>query len=59
VRADTYSLLNEKDKAFEILQKLYEEKSPFLSDLKSNRNFDNLRNDPRYKEMVKRIGFPE
>jgi len=59
VRADTYSLLNEKDKAFEILEKLYEEKSPFLSDLKSNRNFDNLRNDPRYKEMVKRIGFPE
>jgi hypothetical protein len=54
-----YSIQNEKDKAFEILEKLYKEKSPSLSALGSGPNWDNLRDDPRYKDLIKRIGLPE
>lgn len=53
-----YSGLDEKDQAFEHLQKVYEEGSGFLPYLKVNRFWDNLRSDPRFTELLKKVGLP-
>jgi serine/threonine protein kinase/tetratricopeptide (TPR) repeat protein len=58
VFADLYSLLDEKDEAFTWLEKAYRERSSKLTDLKLDPDFDNLRSDPRFTELVNRIGLP-
>ena len=54
-----YALLGDKDKAFESLDKLYREKSAFVVYSKAFPSFDNLRGDPRYKDLLKKVGLPE
>jgi eukaryotic-like serine/threonine-protein kinase len=56
--AATFALLGEKDHAFSLLEKAYAEKSGFLSIIKSAPLFDSLRSDPRYADLVKRMGLP-
>ena len=56
--ASLYSRLNQKDEAFRWLEKAYEERSPMLVFLKVNDDWKNLRSDPRFAELVKRIGLP-
>jgi len=58
-RALIYAMLDEKDKAFVVLEQLSQNKHNWVMRLTTDPSFDNLRDDPRYKEMVKRIGFPE
>jgi TolB-like protein/Flp pilus assembly protein TadD len=53
-----YAGLNDKDKAFAWLNKAYETHSG-LSVIKVETTFDNLRSDPRFKEMLKRLNLPE
>lgn len=53
-----YSLLNRKNEAFEWLEKAYQERSSWLVFLKTDPQFDNLRSDPRWAAMVKKIGLP-
>lgn len=54
-----HAALNEKDKAFAQLEKLYDARSgATLLTLKSDPNFDNLRSDPRFDDLVRRIGIP-
>jgi serine/threonine protein kinase len=53
-----YAGLNDKDHAFEWLNKGYEEHSG-LALIKVETTFDNLRGDPRFKEMLKRMNLPE
>jgi len=56
--ATLYAGLGEKDKAFEFLEKSYSEKSLFLpSSLKSDLLLDTLRPDPRFQNLVRRIGL--
>jgi serine/threonine protein kinase/tetratricopeptide (TPR) repeat protein len=55
--ADLYALLDEKDQAFEWLDKAYEERSPLLVLLRNHPNFDNLRSDPRFNALLKKIGL--
>jgi TolB-like protein/Tfp pilus assembly protein PilF len=57
--AGTYAFLGEKDRAFTWLEKAYGEKSGFLSYIKSHPNFDSLRSDPRYADLLKRMGLPQ
>ncbi|MEZ5427630.1 MAG: protein kinase [Pyrinomonadaceae bacterium] len=57
--AMTYALLGEKDKAFELLEKAVQKKDPLIFNIQTSFNFENLRGDPRYKELLIRIGFPE
>jgi hypothetical protein len=57
--AEIYVLLGNKDKAFYWLQKAYEERDCFLLELAVSPMFDSLRSDPRYKALVKKIGFPQ
>jgi hypothetical protein len=56
VFADLYSLLGQK--AFEWLEKAFQEHSSKLIDLKVDSDFDNIRSDPRFDALVKRIGLP-
>jgi TolB-like protein/Tfp pilus assembly protein PilF len=54
-----YAGLNDKDKAFEWLNQAYGERSFFIALLKVETVLDNLRPDPRFKEMLKRLNLPE
>jgi len=57
--ARNYARLGDKNSAFLWLEKAYQEHSPRLVDLKSDFAFDGLHSDPRYADLVRRIGFPQ
>ncbi len=52
-----YAGLDDKDKAFAWLDKAYEEHSFTLSNLKVEPRFDPLRSDPRFADLLRRIGL--
>jgi tetratricopeptide (TPR) repeat protein len=56
--ASTYAKLGETDKAFLWLDKTYDEQLP-MSFLMVDPDLDTLRSDPRYTDLVHRIGFPQ
>jgi serine/threonine protein kinase len=56
--AELYADLGDKDHAFEWLNTAYREHIP-LNDLRTDFPFDSLRSDPRYAELVRKIGFPQ
>jgi len=53
-----YVGLDDKDRAFEWLEKAYQRHSPALVALKTFRGLDPLSSDPRFAALVRRIGFP-
>jgi len=56
--ATLYAGLGEKDGAFEFLEKAYREKCLDLSwQLKADMRMDSLRSDPRFKDLLRRIGL--
>lgn len=57
--AHIYSALNEKDKAFEYLEKAREARMNHFCILRVDPRFDNLHSDPRFNEFLKKIGLPE
>ena len=57
--ATIYAGLGETDKAFESLEKGYSEKSLDISGLKSDLVLDSLRPDPRFQNLLQRIGLTE
>jgi hypothetical protein len=56
--AKIYAGLGEKEKAFEWLEKAYEDRS-ILSNgfIKANPIFDPLRSDPRFDDLLRRVGL--
>lgn len=54
-----YIGLKEKEKAFELLERMYEERSFVLAALKVFHVFDYLREDPRFSHLLRRVGLPE
>ena len=55
-----YAGLGEKDKAFEFLEKAYQERSPDIPYfLKADLRIDSLRSDPRFQDLVRRVGLPQ
>jgi eukaryotic-like serine/threonine-protein kinase len=52
-----YVALGQKEKAFELLQDAYNERSYHLTYLKVRRDFDPIRNDPRFVSLIRRIGL--
>jgi tetratricopeptide (TPR) repeat protein len=52
-----YLGLDEKDRAFEWLERAYSERSCHLVWLKVDPIFDSLRSDPRFTELIRRIGL--
>jgi hypothetical protein len=56
--AGIYARLGDKDKAFEWLEKAYLQRDFQLGRLKVWPVVDNLRSDPRYADLLRRIGLP-
>ncbi|MBK9214177.1 MAG: hypothetical protein IPM59_01030 [Chloracidobacterium sp.] len=54
-----YARLGDKDKAFEYLNKAYDQREPQIAELKIRLPLSSLRDDPRFKDLVKRVGIPE
>jgi TolB-like protein len=52
----TYLQLGEKDRAFEWLEKSYQERGEVLLYLKVDPRFDPLRPDPRFADLLRRVG---
>jgi len=57
--ASVYAALGEADAAFEWLEKAYERRSLELTQIHVDPGFDPLRSDPRFQELLRRLGFPE
>jgi len=54
-----YAALGEKDQAFSWLEKAYSEKAGSLGYIKVAKQMDSLRADPRYIDLLKRMGLPQ
>ncbi|MCI0446678.1 tetratricopeptide repeat protein [bacterium] len=57
--AAIYTAMGEKDRAFEWLEKGYQEHSLRMEYLKVTPQFDSLGDDPRFKDLVRRVGLPQ
>jgi len=57
--ATVYAGLGDRDKAFEWLEKAYDERSPGLTWLKVEPMLDSIRSDPRYADLLRRMGLPQ
>jgi len=58
--AAVYAGLGNKDKAFEYLEKAYQERSSDLTYfLRADLRIDSLRSDPRFQALVRRMNFPK
>ncbi len=53
-----YTGLGEKQQALDWLEKAYEERSSFLIYMTWEPRLDPLRHEPRFQEIVRRVGFP-
>lgn len=53
--AQIYSGLGDNDKAFEWLDKAYEIRDPHLAQLKYQSAYDNIRSDPRFNELLRKM----
>ena len=56
--AECYALLGDKDHAFAWLDKAYEQRVG-LSFIKVNPAWDSIRSDPRYADLLRRVGMPQ
>jgi len=54
-----YTGLGEKDKAFEWLEKTYEQREAWLDLLQIEPMYDSLRSDPRFQDLLERMNFPD
>ena len=57
--AGVHACLGEKDAAFEWLEKAVREHVSLVTELKISTMFDSLHGDPRFDDLVKRIGIPD
>jgi len=55
----TYAALGDKEEAFLWLDKAYAAKSSFMTTLKYWPAFDSLRSDPRFADLVRRVGLSQ
>jgi hypothetical protein len=58
--AAAYALAGDKDNAFKWLDKAYQERDgATITLLKCDPGFKNLRGDPRFSDLLRRMGLPE
>jgi eukaryotic-like serine/threonine-protein kinase len=57
ILAENYAALGEKDQALEWLQKAYDERDDWVVWIKVDPNLDGLRADPRFAELLNRVGL--
>ena len=58
-RATIYAGLGQRDKAFEWLEKSYQERSIASYMIQVTPVFDTLRSDPRFADLLRRMGLPQ
>jgi len=56
--AHLYAALRERDEAFRWLEAAYLERAALLLMLKTDPGFDDLRPDPRFQDLLRRMNFP-
>jgi Flp pilus assembly protein TadD len=54
-----HGALGESNEAFAWLERAYEERDPQLTYIKAGRRFEPLRKDPRFGQLVHRVGLPD
>ncbi len=54
-----YALLGDKEKAFAGLEKSFAAHDWDIGQINVDPFVDSLRDDPRFKDLVKRMGFPQ
>ncbi|MCM3873411.1 MAG: protein kinase [Pyrinomonadaceae bacterium] len=52
-----YNGLNERDKTLAWLERAYQERNPRMAFLKVEPKWNNLRGDPRFQDLLRRVGF--
>jgi len=57
--AGMYAELGDKDQAFQWLNTAYQERDFFLFGLKTDFSLDPLHSDPRFAELVRKVGLPQ
>jgi len=57
--AKYFALAGDVEAALEWLERAYDKRVPQLMLIKGRPTFDNLRGDPRFDDLVRRIGIPE
>jgi len=57
--AFTYASLGNKDRAFAWLDKAVEQRSWIIIYVKYDDVWDPLRSDPRFKDLLRRVGLPQ
>jgi eukaryotic-like serine/threonine-protein kinase len=56
--ATVYAGLGDPTRMFQYLEKAYQERVPYLVYLAVDPHFDGFRSDPRFRDLVRRIGLP-
>jgi tetratricopeptide (TPR) repeat protein len=56
--AEVYAYRGESDKSFEWLEHAYQQRDPGLPEIKSNPLFKDLRHEPRYAALLKKLRLP-
>ena len=59
LRATCYAELGEKEKAFAALNKAYENREYRITLLKVDPRFDSWLDDPRFQDLLRRVGLPQ
>jgi TolB-like protein/DNA-binding winged helix-turn-helix (wHTH) protein/Tfp pilus assembly protein PilF len=57
--ACAYATMGNKDQAFALLEKAYSQHSNALTALKVEPGYDPLRNDPRFQDLLRRVGLAQ
>ena len=57
--AAVYAALDENDKAIELLEQAYTNRDLLLRFIKVAYEYDGLRKDPRFKDLLKRMSLPD
>jgi serine/threonine-protein kinase len=57
--AELYAWRGERDKAFEWLERAYQQRDGGLSDIKTDPPLASLRGDPRYEAFLRKMNLPE
>jgi serine/threonine-protein kinase len=55
--ATIYAVLGDKTTALDLLEKAYEDRDPHLALIKVDHNYDSLRSEPRFIELLKNVGL--
>ena len=57
VLAYIYAGLGDKDRAFEMVERAYQERDSHLVDVSLDPRLDLIRTDPRYADLLRRVGL--